>query len=190
MHVSSPRSKRLAAAGFTLVELLVTMLVVSVGMLGLVKMEAAAVSESQVSRVRSLLTFQAESLAGMMRANRGYWAATTSPFPSFSVASDGTVATSATANGADATCQTVACSTNAMAYADMKVWSDAFKSAFPAATASVTCVTPTAGAACTAGSTIPTSYDIKLTWTEKSVAINRAAVASSGSVSMVLHVQP
>src|SRR5204863_9281896 len=62
-------------AGFSLLEVLVTLIVIAIGLLGLAKTQAAAVSNTQVSRVRSLIALQAESLAGAMHGNRGYWAA-------------------------------------------------------------------------------------------------------------------
>jgi type IV pilus assembly protein PilV len=183
--MSSPRSLRRAAAGFTLVELLVTVLIVSVGMLGLIKLEAAGVSESQVSRVRSLLTFQAESLAGMMRADRGYWASTTVAGPTYSF--DGTAFTPSLGTTLD--CTAAYCSPTDMAKFDLNAWATNFAAAFPAATASISCVTPTA-AACAVGSTVPTTYDIKLTWAEKTIAVNRSSTGTTGQVSLVLHVQP
>ena len=183
--MSSPRSPRLVVAGFTLVELLVTMLVVSVGMLGLVKMEAAAVSESQVSRVRSLMTFQAESLAGMMRADRAYWASTTVAGPTYTF--DGTNFSPSLGTLTD--CTAGFCTPSQMALSDLNAWKTSFSAAFPNAQASITCVTPT-GAACAVGSTLPTSYDIKLTWNEKSVAVNRSSTGSTGTFNLVLHAQP
>ena len=187
MPMSSPRSPRLAAAGFTLVELLVTVLVVSVGMLGLVKMEAAAVSESQVSRVRSLLTFQAESLAGMMRADRAYWASTTVAGPTYTF--DGNLFTPDVSSASTCTSSASPCTTTQMAQSDLNAWANGFKLAFPGALASITCVTA-AGTACAAGSSIPTTYDIKLTWSEKTVAVNRSGTGGPSNVSLVLHVQP
>jgi len=183
----NPRARR-HAAGFTLVELLVTMVIVAVGILGIVKMEAAGVAESQVSRVRSLMTFQAESLASSMRANRGYWASTTAAFTTnWTTATSGTQGYPMSANATDATCQSAACSSSEMAYADAKAWSDAFATAFPSASFTVAC-----SAACAAGSTtVPRSYDITLTWSEKTLAVNRSGNnTSTVPVSMVLHVQP
>ncbi len=186
MSVKSIRPVRRRRAGFTLVELLVTMLIVSVGILGIVKLEAAGVSESQVSRVRSLMTYQAESLASSMRANRGYWASTTAAFSTWT-----SVATGQTypmlGNG---TCQANTCSSTDMAYADWASWHDAFVVAFPNATATVAC--SGASPACTAGSSaVPRSYDITLSWSEKSVAVNRSGSSlATAPVSMVLHVQP
>ncbi len=185
MHLSSSHSARHGAAGFTLIEVLITLLVVSVGMLGLAKLEAAAVSESKVSRVRSLMSFQAESLASLMRANRAYWATTTAPLPGFQFTADGTSPTYPTgiSAGTDPACQTSACSSGSLAYADLTSWSNAYKAQFPGATATITSTTTAA----------PTGYDIKLAWTENRVAISRAtagAGAASDAVSMILHVQP
>ena len=190
MHLSSPRSPRRASAGFTLVELLVTLLVVSVGMLGLVKMEAAAVSESQLSRVRSLMTFQAESLAGMMRADRGYWASTTVAGPTYTF--NGTVFSPDVSSASTCLSAASPCNVTAMAQSDLNAWANGFSAAFPGATASITCVTPTPGAACVVSPTIPVSYDIKLMWSEKSVSINRssATTGTTGTYSLVLHAQP
>ena len=200
MSLNAHRPRQRDTTGFTLAELLVTLVIVSVGMLGLLKMEAAGVAESQVSRVRSLLTYQAESLAGLMRANRGYWAARTfTTFPSFFVPSDGTTPTYptgfSTGNSIDSTCMTTVCSPADMAYADLTKWASGFSGAFPGATATVTCTAPSA-ATCSASAVVPTSYDITLTWHEKSVAINRGATGTNATaganngVSMVLHVQP
>lgn len=184
----SPAPRR-RTAGFTLVEVMVTLLVVSVGMLGLVKMEAAGVSESSVSRTRSLMTFQGESLAGIMRANRAYWAGTTSAL-SFTVPNAGSAPTyPSSGNATDATCAAAMCSASEMAYADLYAWATAFQASFPYATATVTCV-----GNCTSGTAAPTSYDITLTWSERTVATSRSAVGAdaptSPNVSMVLHVQP
>jgi type IV pilus assembly protein PilV len=190
MFVKSIRPVRRRKAGFTLVELLVTMLIVSVGILGIVKLEAAGVSESQVSRVRSLMTYQAESLASSMRANRGYWASTTAAFSTWTSVATGTQSYPISGNAGDATCMANTCSSTEMAYADWVSWRTAFVTAFPNATATVAC--SGASPACTAGSgVVPRSYDITLSWSEKSVAVNRSGNSTaSAPVSMVLHVQP
>ena len=185
MHLSSSHGTRRGAAGFTLIEVLITLLVVSVGMLGLAKLEAAAVSESKVSRVRSLMSFQAESLASLMRANRAFWATTTAPLPGFTITTDGTLTypTAANTAPADGNCQTAACSAALLAHVDLSVWGTAYTTQFPGATATITSTTTAA----------PTGYDIKLAWVENRIAISRAtagAGAASDAVSMILHVQP
>jgi len=176
--------------GFTLIELLVTLVIVSVGMLGMAKLQAAAVAEAQVSRVRSLMTFQAESLAGMLSANRSYWSSTTGAAGStmgFTVAagsgaitdlSSGTTALDTSGN-----CVTATCSAAQIAGYDATQWASAYSAQFPTGTANVTC---------TLTANQPTTCDITLTWSEHYVGVNRTTVAgaTSGTANMTLHVQP
>jgi type IV pilus assembly protein PilV len=59
--------------GFSLVEVLVALLVISIGLLGIAKMEALALSNTNGGRLRALAALQAESLASTMQAERNYW---------------------------------------------------------------------------------------------------------------------
>jgi prepilin-type N-terminal cleavage/methylation domain-containing protein len=61
--------------GFSLIEVLVALIVVSVGLLGIAKMQAVAYSSTGVASKRSLAAIEAASLASSMHANRAYWAA-------------------------------------------------------------------------------------------------------------------
>ena len=197
----SRNGRRRQQDGFTLVELLVTMLIVTVGLLGLAKMQATAVSNSSVSRTRALMTYQAESLAGMIRANRDFWLTTGSStvWPAFAVASDGTVSNTGMTSASTCTNTTGAsqCTPQQLAYNDMYTWAAQFNdgtaaSAFPGASASIACVSASGGT-CGTNPTTPHSYDITLTWQQKLVAVNRSTVNSSSMtqpVTMVMHVQP
>jgi type IV pilus assembly protein PilV len=200
----NPRTRRRAEAGFTLVELLVTMLIVTVGLLGLAKLQATAVSNTAVSRTRALMTYQAESLAGMIRANRAFWVTSGSAttWPAFNVTSSGTVTntgmTTVTLGSCVNTTGASACTPQQLAYDDMYAWAYAFNdptnttAAFPGASASITCV-PVTGSTCGANPVSPHGYDITLTWNQKIVAMNRSTVNSSSMttpVTMVMHVQP
>jgi type IV pilus assembly protein PilV len=174
--------------GFTLVELLITLVIVSVGLLGMAKLQAAAVAESQVSRVRSLMTFQAESLSGMMSANRSYWGAVTGTAPGFKVAAGtGVVTDTAGTLATGGTCTTVGktCLPAQIAGYDATTWATNFSARFPTGAAAVTCSTPAA--------TAPTTCDIKLTWSEHYVAMSRSTAggtSSDSNLNMILHVQP
>jgi type IV pilus assembly protein PilV len=201
MHLMPMRSRRRATAGFSLIEVMVTLLVVSIGMLGLAKLQAAAVSEASLSRVRSLMTFQGESLASLMRGNRAFWATTTGTFPSFSVTSSGVVTypsgTSGTATCVSTTGASAGCSPADMAGSDLTAWASSFTTQFSGASVSVACVGPgSPSTTCVTGGATPTAYDITLTWSEKSVAVNRSTLLSAADVSaapavtLVLHVQP
>jgi type IV pilus assembly protein PilV len=186
-----------APRGFTLIELLITLVIVSVGMLGLAKLEAAAVSESGLSRVRSLMTYQAESLAALMRADRAYWGTTTGAPPGFDLLANASAMkdnggtnkmdTSGT-NCLSSSAGVKTCTPSQIAYWDMQGsptngWVTNFHNQFPNATANVTCIVT---------ATLPTTCDITLTWSEHSVAINRTSdkAAAPPKVAMILHVQP
>lgn len=182
--------------GFTMVELLVTILIVTVGILGLAKMQATAVSNTAVSRTRALMTYQAESLAGMIRANRSFWVTSgnVATWPAFNVSTAGVATNTGMTTVAAGTCTgaSAACDEKQMAYDDMvNTWTPQFVAAFPAASAAIVCV-PATGASCAANPTSPHSYDITLTWNQKLVAMSKTTqnTQTSTPVSIVMHVQP
>jgi len=187
--------------GFTMVELLITILIVTVGILGLAKMQAAAVSNTAVSRTRALMTYQAESLAGMIRSNRKFWVTSGNyaTWPSFNVSTAGAATQSGMTSVATCVGSGVTCTPAQLAYDDLMNstygWAAKFNngttgSAFPGASASVVCVSASGGT-CAANPTSPHGYDITLTWDQKLVAINKTTAGSqTQSVSIVMHVQP
>jgi type IV pilus assembly protein PilV len=71
--------------GFSLVEVLVALIVICVGLLGVAKMQALALSNMTTSRQRALAAFEAAALAGAMHSNRNYWAATPALLPNYTV---------------------------------------------------------------------------------------------------------
>ena len=181
--------------GFTMIELLITILIVTVGILGLAKMQAAAVSNTAVSRTRSLMTYQAESLAGMIRSNRKFWitSGNFTTWPDFAMNSAGSVTSRTGMDTTVVTCAgaSVVCTPAQLAYDDVvNVWVPQFTLAFPNATAAIKCV-PATGSNCAANPASPHGYDITLTWNQKMVAINKSTAGSqTQSVSIVMHVQP
>ncbi len=192
MLLTSPLRRKHIERGFTLIELLVTLVVVSVGLLGVAKLQAAAVAETGVARTRSLMTFQAEALAASMRANEAFWQSSTAYTQSIAIAAGGTVSGGSLVQPgtSDNTCNsTSSCTPANLAYDDVNTWAAAFGQQFPTATGTI---------ACTGSATTPETCDITLTWIEHSVAINRttAAAATAGNGTsqqtsyMVLHVQP
>lgn len=180
--------------GFTMVELLVTILIVTVGILGLAKMQATAVSNTAVSRTRALMTYQAESLAAMIRSNRSFWitSGNFTSWPDFKLKADGTY-TSNLMDTSITTCTgaTVTCTPAGLAFDDVvNTWKPQFVTNFPNATATIACV-PATGTTCNANPTAPHGYDITLTWAQKMVAMNKSTVGSqTQNVTIVMHVQP
>jgi len=168
---------------FSLVEVMVTVAVVSIGLLGLAKMAAAAIANTQVSRVRSLVSVQAQSLAAAMRANRAYWASGAAPS---SVTISGTTVTDAGhVLDRSADCNATVCTASQLAAFDLQGWAANLDAHFKGYAATVACSTATSA---------PIACTITLTWTEKIVAINRSTAASgvaqSSTQRYALYVQP
>src|ERR1700730_15922206 len=57
--------------GFTLIEVMVAVIVLSAGLRGVAKMQALALSSTNVANVRSIAAIEAASLAATMHENRG-----------------------------------------------------------------------------------------------------------------------
>jgi len=180
-----------AARGFTLLEVLVAILVVALGLLGLAKMQALAISNTQVSSVRSLISLQASSLAAAMQGNRVYWASivpanapvgTVALAPPASFSAAGTVITGGpAASTANATCTSTTlptsaqCNATQLAAADLQAWANTMNSLFPSYAANFAC-SHTA-----AGSTAPVSCTITITWNEKYVAYSKTTASAAGA---------
>jgi type IV pilus assembly protein PilV len=58
-----------SAAGFTLIEVLVAIVVLSIGLLGVAGLQLAGIRASQSSYLRTVATYQAYDMADRMRAN-------------------------------------------------------------------------------------------------------------------------
>lgn len=165
-----PRA-RPASAGFSMIEVLVTVVIVAVGLLGLAKLEAAALSNTQVSRTRSLIALQAGSLAAAMHANPGYWSAGVAA-ATFTIAGGVVTETSGVLSTmpSPGCAAGNTCTPSVLAAWDVNNWATNMNLMFPTATTTVTCTT-------TAGS--PISCNLQINWSEKQVGINATTAASA-----------
>lgn len=153
---------RFASHGFSLVEVLIALIIVSVGMLGIAKMEALLMANTGVSRVRALVALEASSLAASMHADRDYWAGLVNPV---SVTIDPTSATpvSSTDNTLGAEISTALantglcelgsnatpCSPPQMAGYDLVQWEQAMANVLGGATTDISCGQVNNEVACT-----------------------------------------
>lgn len=181
---------RRQAAGFSLIEALITMVVVGVGLLGLAKIQAAAVGNTQISRVRSLVALQTESLAAAMHGNRAFWAAGGTAPATFSVAGQTVTDSSNVLNQtlAPGQCLTGSpCTPQQLAAYDVQQWASTMNGNFHGYGATVNCTT-------TVG--VPVNCNITVTWNEKYIAVNTptasaaAAAAPTTQQSFTVYVQP
>jgi len=162
------------AKGFTLFEVLIAIVITAVGLLGLAKMQALAISTTQGVGSRSLIAVQMESLASMMHANATFWqsGAITSFTAMGTTITDSTgLLTSPDSGGCSARC--VDPTGAKIAAVDVNNWVADMNNQFPTYTSTVTCTTPTP--------TTPVDCTITVTWTEKQVALNKTTAAGSAT---------
>jgi type IV pilus assembly protein PilV len=166
-HLKSA-ARRLSAA-FTLVEVMVALIVLSIGLLGIASMQAMALSSTSNARMRSLAAIEAASFASMMHTNRAYWA--TSAPASFTVV-DGVISNSTLKqSGVDCTSTTTTCTPAKLAAYDTQRWATALGTVLPHPSATITC--PVA--------TVPMNCTIYITWAESAVSLTKQAAANASA---------
>lgn len=156
---------RLAArCGFTLLEVMIAMFVTGIGLLGLAKMQALAISSTQNAGSRSLIAFQVGSLVSAMHANKSYWGYGDAP-ATFSakglVVTDGSGELNASVSGA---CLSATCSPAELAAVDMQAWVASMNGRFPTYNARFNCTT-----------VLPVGCEIFVSWNENRIGISKAS---------------
>jgi type IV pilus assembly protein PilV len=172
------------ARGFSLVEVMVTLIIVSVGLLGIAKMQALALASTGTARLRSLAAIEAASLASAMHAERAYWAAGTSAVTvTGTTISDATLATARSCRQPIGGARPTACTAVQMAADDLQQWASQLQTLLPHDFASITCQQ-------LAGT--PTTCLVVIKWSEHTVNINNQEVipATSSLTSYTLSVEP
>ena len=176
------------AAGFSLVEVMVALVVVSIGLLGLAKMESLALSSTNVAGSRAIAAIEASSLASAMHANPGFWAAGKAPaIATISYTGTTYTITDTSGNSGLATVQT-ACSTSGtnsctppqMAAYDFQQWAFDLSRVLPAPLGTVTCST----------TGFPVVCNVKIEWAENAVAGDAAQTTALKPPTYTLYVQP
>ena len=177
------------ARGFTLLEVMVSLIITSIGLLGIAKIHALAYSSTATAAARSLVALQAAGLASSMHANRTYWAAGAAPVP---IIITGTVIDDATLNGAAATagyCVSglgpAPCTPDLMAAFDLHTYATQLNGALGNSNPVTTITCPVL---------IPVNCTIQVTWNEKAVSINQQSVAATAQATFAptytLYVEP
>jgi type IV pilus assembly protein PilV len=155
--------------GFSMVEVLVALVVLSVGLLGIAKMQALGMSSTSVAGKRARAATLADSLAAAMHENQAYWAspaaiglqnASPAVVPSCVLGAPNFAAPS--------------CTPAQLAAYDLQVWALNLNGQLSNAVGSVTCQAAN-----------PNTCLVTITWSEKTLAINTqgdaAAQAAGGT---------
>jgi type IV pilus assembly protein PilV len=170
--------------GFTLLEVMVSLIIISIGLLGIAKIHALAYSSTATAGTRSLVALQAAGLASSMHGNRGYWANGLAP-PAVTITniaiSDvnlGSVSNCASATGP-------ACTPATMAAYDVQTYAAQLSQSLPGSN-------PTTIISCPV--LIPVNCTIQVSWNEKAVSINKQGLqgttATTFSPTYLLYVEP
>jgi type IV pilus assembly protein PilV len=163
-HSFSQLALPVRSRGFSLIEVLVTMLLISLALLGTSGLQAYALKLNQGGQFRTQAVVLASDLSERMEANK---AAAVAGNYVYTCPSAATVASSACGpTGA-------ACSPSALATYDLLQWQATVASTLPQSTCSVVQTIP--------GN--PSTYTITLAWVDRQTdtTYNAAAVSSSGT---------
>lgn len=163
--------------GFSLVEVLIALIVMSVGLLGIAKMQALALSSTSVASMRALAAVEANSIADSMHVNRGFWANTNASGLVVTIAG-GTVSvtTPGPTGTTPPTLPAVDCHSNApcdgpaVAGYDLQQWAIALQQLLPGDQATISCNTLD-----------PIDCMVTIQWSEQAVAMNNAQAQSAST---------
>ena len=164
---------RLRARGFSLIEVMVAVIVICIGVLGIAKMQALALSNTNTSRLRSLAAIEAASLAASMHSNRNFWGAATANYTvtPTAITSAGDAGTAAIATGQLAA--PVLCDGRPLSAAepgggayDLAKWVQSLGAVLPNPTATITYTN-------LPGVPGPPSFTVAITWNENAVSMTK-----------------
>jgi len=168
MYMKTSPKRRLK--GFSLIEVLVAVFVLSVGMLGAARIDILSLRSNASSAQRSQAVNLAYDMADRMRANHRAQIAVNGSAVGFSNAADATNAVAANNNKCSKTSTYAAdnCTVAQMAAHDLQEWNDALALLLPNG-AGVTCIdsTPNDGSAgAPACDNIGSTYAVKVWWSD------------------------
>jgi type IV pilus assembly protein PilV len=208
MHITMKSRAR----GFSLVEVLVALLVISIGLLGIAKMQALALANTNGGRLRALAAIEAASLAASMQAERNYWGnittsdtinvASTSGTAVVTASSDTTLSATiacpassssgtmsalpllACTGGVTCTSTGSACTAQKMAAYDLQQWAGRLQEILgPSAYAQIICTVTTPAPP-------PVNCKITVNWAEQTVNTNATETSQMAIPSFSLFVNP
>ena len=148
--------------GFTLLEILVALVIVSIGLLGLAGMQAVAINNTTTARLRSIAAIDAASLAAMMHANPAYWRNISGTVTQSNIPAAGSCASST-------------CTASQVAGYDVAQWQSVLSAnqiALPSASGTFTC---------NSSVTAPPVCTITISWQEKMMAANLTGTTASSA---------
>lgn len=167
-------SHNLLQRGFSLIEAMVALLVITIGLLGVAGLQALAINNTQTASLRSIAAIEADNMAAYMDSNSAFWSQI--PPSSVTVVSlNGSVkfrgvGGSTMAGYLPTSCTTTLCTKQQIAAWDMHNWGARLGSQLPAGQGGVQCgngLNPG-----TSTTVAPIACVITVEWQEKNLALN------------------
>ncbi len=175
--------------GFSLLEVLIALVIISIGLLGIAAMQALSINNTGSASSRSLAALEAASLSSAIGANPAYWEVTSGLPTSITVtgipsttsnAWQSTTLSDATLNGLTTDCTQNQCSATQMAAYDLKTWGNSLAVLLGAGSGAVTCrITPQ-----------PSSCNIEVIWYEKDMQQSKGSTAIASQQDYQLAINP
>ncbi|WP_199153054.1 type IV pilus modification protein PilV [Chromobacterium sp. ASV23] len=163
-------------SGISMLEVLVALVVISLGLLGIAGMQAAAINNTNIARSRSIGAIAAESMAAAMHANNAYWTALSSANSnSWTVTASGVTGTPSLTQTVNCSASGSNCSAANMAAYDTTQWGSGMLGTLPSGQGQIACTPAT--------TTSPTSCTITVSWQEKQSKVNAATMTAPATAS-------
>lgn len=144
---SKPFALNTAQRGFSMLEILITLVIISIALLGTAGLQVYAMRVNQGGQFRTQAVFLASDMAERMEANKAA-----------AVAGNYVLALTSTSSVAATNCAAAACDSTNLASWDISQWGQAIGNLLPQATWQITQTT--------AGN--PSTYSIVINWTDRS----------------------
>jgi type IV pilus assembly protein PilV len=118
-------------SGFTLLEVLIALLIVSFGMLGVAGLQLVTLKSNSSSQYRSLAVHYAQEIGERMRANNAALTTTLLRIPFTGYNSPATSKTHSSLTSFTASCKTTGCTPGQQALNDLAEWQQGIATSFP-----------------------------------------------------------
>jgi type IV pilus assembly protein PilV len=157
--------------GFSLLEALVSMLIIMFGLLCIAGMQMLAINNTETARYNAMAAMFASNMAAKMQGNKAYWGT-----PPSSVTVNGSTVTGGPPS-TSADCVASYCAPAVLAYYDLKNWGLSLLGSvngtqaaqgLPGGNAKITCSAASSPPVCT----------LNIFWTEKNVALTTPTTAT------------
>lgn len=141
-------------SGFSMLEVLVSLLIILLGALGMAGIQMLSINNTEIARYQSLAALLASSMAAEIQGNKAYWGTAPTGI---------SVTGGAISNGPSGSACGSTCTASQIAGNTLQTWATSIASVLPTATGTVTC------------SNTPAICTVRLQWTENNVALHNPA---------------